>query len=194
MIRIALDGADGFTIDGASYKKGTVTVIIQPDGYRVTFIHNDEPLYEAIPYYEIEDGDNGNAVFASIVQFKIYTELYINLLASDYIPFRHVAEGDDNATLIKKGQTVLSQLLAVNTSETATQYVKLYDTDTVPTSGDTPVMTIPLPKTAEDKTYDIIKLPVQFFYGFGFRITGALDDGDDTAAEANAVILNLAIR
>lgn len=194
MIIVALDGTNRFTLDGASYKKGMVEVLFLPDGERVTFQYNGSSIYENILYSDIGDGDNADTPFASIEAFQIYAERYINLYASEFLPYRHVAEGDDNATLIKAGQAVLSQLLAVNTSETATQYLKLYDVAAAPTEADTPVMTIPLPKTVEDVTYDIIKLPVKFYYGIGFRITGALNDGDDTAAEANAVVLNFAYR
>lgn len=90
-----------------------------------------------------------------------------------------------NATSVKAGSGVLTDIFAANTSA-AVRYLKLYNKASAPIVGiDTPIMTLPIP--AGGSIAPRIGFALGFSSGIAYAITGGIADNDATAVAANDV-------
>lgn len=107
-------------------------------------------------------------------------------------PFHLLSQSNDNSTLIKAGVSVVTAVVAVNTTGTM-YYLKFYNTAVAPTCGTTTVQwTYPVPFGASSSGGGVVvPLPnpgVNFNLGIGICITAGIADSDDTSAAAGVAV------
>jgi len=102
-----------------------------------------------------------------------------------------ISAANNNATLVKSGETKLGYIIAGN-SNAAARYIKFFDLSSVPASDDVPSMTIRIPPTdAGAVTIDFPTGGVQFKTGLGFKMVTGAGTLDDTAVALNDVQLTI---
>lgn len=107
-------------------------------------------------------------------------------------PFSLLAAATTNQTLVKKGPGKLVSIIAVNVNA-AVRYLKFYDTNQPPAAGTgTPIRRYAIPASTTGLGFVLApSVPMAFYQGLAFTITGAVADNDATAISANDVILTL---
>lgn len=179
-------------INDVQYRKGTVVFSLDVTGEEYILSRGVEEVARG-HWTFFKDGDNSDAQFTSIGAL----EKYINDEFFEYqptpVPYVLTSANTTNDTLVKAGKTILQSLSVINTSETV-RYLKIYDANSTPTSGDTPILVYPIVPQAEDKPIELMPSSMQFFYGFGFRLTANIAYGDETAVGANEIVLNAVYR
>jgi hypothetical protein len=112
-------------------------------------------------------------------------------------PFHVLSTASTNATSVWVGQSVLRDVVAVNTTATI-YYLKVYDKASPPTVGtDVPKLTFPIPAlaTAGPPIQLGSTVGLLFVNGVAIAITGGIADTDATNAAAGvAVNLGVAVR
>lgn len=109
------------------------------------------------------------------------------------IPFSYISSGSTNCMLVKRGQGCLSSMAAMSVSASV-RYLKLYDVDRRPIAAGigTPLRRYAIPASTTGRGIVLApKIPIQFYRGLAFTITGGAADSDTTAIAANEIILNL---
>lgn len=107
-------------------------------------------------------------------------------------PFSLIAAANTNATLVKSGPGKIISIIAVNVNA-AVRYLKLYDIGKVPVAGSgIPGRRYAIPASTTGLGFVLAPtVPMGFFSGLAFTITGGGADSDATAISANDVILTL---
>lgn len=102
---------------------------------------------------------------------------------------------NQGATVIKASAGKLLMLLLTN-SNAAICYVKLYDKATAPTSGDTPVLTIPVPGNTAGAgvAVPIGDIGIAFASGIAIRATTGIADNNTSAVAASEVVANYSFK
>lgn len=95
---------------------------------------------------------------------------------------------DETGRVIVGQPCFLQGWYVFNAHASALRYLKFYDKATAPTSGDTPVLTLPLP-AANGANMLVPKLG--FLNGLSLRATTGIADNDTGAPGTNEVIVNL---
>lgn len=112
--------------------------------------------------------------------------------ADNTTPFSLIATADTNQTLVKRGPGKLISIMAVNVNA-AVRYLKFYDIGKVPVAGSgIPSRRYAIPASTTGLGFVLAPtVPMGFFSGLAFTITGGVADNDATALTANDVILTL---
>jgi hypothetical protein len=96
-----------------------------------------------------------------------------------------------NATgVVVKASAGFIYHLHVANINAAIRYLKLYDKATAATSGDTPLMTIPIP-VGGAPVIIICDHGIPFSLGIGYRAVTGILDNDNTGASASETPLNI---
>lgn len=103
------------------------------------------------------------------------------------IPHKHVSVSGDNATVIKASKGYVGGWFLGN-DLTVAVYVKLYDKATAPSSADTPVKVMRIPKLSSANVPASGKL--RFLNGISFRIVKGSADNDNTGVGVGEVQVN----
>lgn len=98
--------------------------------------------------------------------------------------------GGVTGVVIKAAPGKLLDVEAFNINTTAIAYLKLYDQTTNPTSGDTPIRTLPIPAQAGGAGFVFPTNGIEFTTGIAYRVSLAPADNDNTAPAADEIILN----
>lgn len=180
-----------FSIDGNEYYNTYASIARRADGLKFDVTIDGAVIFAEVLFSDFENGDNGNAAFTSPEELQTW----VDENTADYLPyqrpFRIVSAATTNDTLVKTGKVLLHRLEVVNLVDGSIVYLKIYDTASLPTSGDTPILTIPVVAKSEDTPIIIVEDTMQFANGLGLRLTAAVADADETAVTANEVFIQL---
>ncbi len=193
---ITLSKGNGETvnINSNAFQKGTLALeqTSVAGYYNIRIIRDNVTMFEDVLFSGFEDGDNGDAAFSSITALEEWWDANGKVYRDYFTPFRLVAAASTNDTLVKAGKTQVQNVEVINETESK-MYLKVYDLATVPTSGDTPIITALIPPQSEDKP---IRVATNFatFYGLGIRITALIDDADEGVVAAGDAIVNIMYR
>lgn len=101
--------------------------------------------------------------------------------------YRLISANSDNPTVVTQGPTNLLAILWYSVAAGG-KFIKIYNQETSPTSANTPVFTYRMAGATTSSAAPGI--PVNGFFcedGLSFRLTGAVDDNDNTAVSAGDV-------
>lgn len=113
---------------------------------------------------------------------------------SDYTTaYSSLSSADTNLTLVRHGPGVLASIAAFNLSESV-RYLKFYDIESLPLASGTgtPLRRFAIPASTTGKGFVYSPaIPIDFYRGLAFTITGGVADNDSTSVSVNDVILTL---
>lgn len=147
----------------------------------------------AIPRKQIGWGTESNLLWGIWNAVDKLTRVTSKSKSVSALPFRLISEASTNATLVKASAGTLTTITAINLSEEAVSYLKIYDKASAPTVGtDVPVMTIPIPTNSLGAGVTIsIPNGITFSNGIAIAVTSLVADSDTTAILADEVVINL---
>lgn len=122
----------------------------------------------------------------------------LNIIAQSstpYLPFTLVSAASNNATVVKDYMGTIGSITAVNITATI-HYLKFYNMGTAPNpASDTPVAVYPIPANTSGAGLTIsIPSGLRLSRGISFAIVKGIASNDNTAADANAVVVTIAYK
>lgn len=121
--------------------------------------------------------------------------LNISNASNMFLPFTLVSAASNNATVVKDYMGTIGNITAINVTTTV-HFIKFYNQGTTPNPAtDVPVAVFPIPADTSGAGLTLSITPgLRFSKGISFVIVKGIASNDNTAADANAVVLTLAYK
>ena len=101
--------------------------------------------------------------------------------------YRLISANSDNPTIVFQGPCNLVSILWYSVASGG-KFIKIYDQDTTPSASNTPVLTVRMSgATTSSSVSGIPNNGIFLEDGLSFRLTGAVEDNDNTAVTANDI-------
>lgn len=169
-----VDGGGSITVDGTVGVSGNVEV--------VNDVGNPLPVSDGGSTLSVDDGGSSLTVDGTV-------SANITPAASGGLSIYRALDSDETGITVKASAGQLYGYYVYN-GASSVRYMKIYNkASSVPTSSDTPVITIPIPATAAANVE--FSNGIAFDTGIGIRTTTGLADNDTGAPAANDVQVNL---